>query len=372
MRTAAPPTTTASPPLADRLATRRSSPSGAPRRRRQRTALLTLAVSLPVLAVASLCLGRYPVPLGTVLRILTGAIGGAGPAGGGWTETEWIVVITVRLPRIIVASIAGAGLGLAGASVQALFRNPLAGPQVLGISHGAAWGGVVAILLGASAGTTVGLAFTFALLALMAVFVLDRVAGARTLLSLILAGVIVSAFFSALVGLAQFFADPERQLPGIVYWLLGSFAATTSRSAWIIAIPTVASGAILLALRWRLNILSLGDVDAIALGVRPGVLRWSVLSLVTLIVAAQVSVSGAIGWVGLVVPHLARGLVGTDHRRVLPASALLGAAYLLAVDDVARSLAVQEIPIGILTALVGTPVFAFVFWHLPSRAAVRE
>ena len=191
-----------------------------------------------------------------------------------WTDTEWIVVTTVRLPRVLVAAVAGAGLGLCGAAIQGLFRNPLAGPQVLGISNGAAWGGVVAILLGGSAFATVGLAFAFAFLALVCVFALDRLSGTRTLLSIVLAGVIVSAFFSALVGLAQYFANPERQLPGIVYWLLGSFAATTSRAAWIISVPTIASGLVLLAMRWRLQSpLSLGDADAAALGVRVDVLR---------------------------------------------------------------------------------------------------
>ncbi|HEY4133326.1 MAG TPA: iron ABC transporter permease [Gemmatimonadaceae bacterium] len=340
-------------------------------RRRVALVLAALGVALLALVVVSLCLGRYPVALHTVASILGAALRGAAASSSAWTDTEWIVVTTVRLPRVIVAAIAGAGLGLSGAAVQGLFRNPLAGPQVLGISNGAAWGGVVAILLGGSAFATVGLAFAFAFLALIAVFALDRFSGTRTVLSIVLAGVIVSAFFSALVGLAQYFANPERQLPGIVYWLLGSFAATTSRSAWIISVPSIAAGVILLAIRWRLNLLSLGDADAKALGVRVDALRWSVLTLVTLLVAAQVAVSGTIGWVGLVVPHLARRLVGPSHEDLLPASALLGAIYLLAVDDVARTIAVQEIPIGVLTALIGTPVFALVFWKAQSRGWAR-
>jgi iron complex transport system permease protein len=243
---------------------------------------------------------------------------------------------------------------------------------VLGISSGAAWGVVLAILLGLGAVPTVGLAFGFALIALAAVFLLDRLSGAANLLSLILAGVIVSAFFSALVGLAQFFADPERQPPGIVFWLLGSFATSTSRAAWIIGAPTLVAGGLLVALRWRMNVLSLGDVDARALGVNIGALRWLVLSLVTLMVAAQVAVSGAIGWVGLVVPHLARRLVGPNHQDLLPASALLGAVYVLAIDDVARTIAPNEIPIGVLTALLGTPVFAVVFWKSRARGWSRD
>ena len=164
----------------------------------------------------------------------------------------------------------------------------------------------------------------------------------------------------------------ERQLPGIVYWLLGSFATTTTRSAWIIAIPTSLRGGVLLALRWRINVLSLGDTDAAALGVRVDAVAVGGARARHALVAAQVSVSGTIGWVGLVVPHLARRLVGPNHQDLLPASALLGAVYLLAVDDVARTIAAQEIPIGVLTALIGTPVFAFVFWKSQSRGWTRD
>ncbi|HEY4131461.1 MAG TPA: iron ABC transporter permease, partial [Gemmatimonadaceae bacterium] len=219
---------------------------------------------------------------------------------------------------------------------------------------------------------TVSLAFSFALIALVFVFLLNRLSGSSNVLSIVLAGVIVSAFFSALVGLAEFLADPQRQLPGIVYWLLGSFATVSARSAWIIAVPTILAGALLVGLRWRINILSLGDTDATALGIHVTRLRWGILGLVTLLVAAQVSVSGAIGWVGLVVPHLARRLVGPSHEDVLPLSALLGALLLLGIDDVARTIAAQEIPIGVLTALVGTPVFAVVFWKSQQRGWARD
>ncbi len=195
---------------------------------------------------------------------------------------------------------------------------------------------------------------------------------APNVLSVVLAGVIVSALFSALVGLAEFFADAERQLPGIVYWLLGSFATTSAKSVAIIAPPTVLAGIVLILPRWRINVLSLGDADAAALGVSVHRLRWMIIALVTLIVAAQVSVSGAIGWVGLVVPHIARRLVGPNHQYLLPAAALLGAVYLLGVDDIARSIAAQELPIGVLTALFGTPVFAVVFWRTQARGWTRD
>ena len=335
--------------------------------------MLLLAAAFAALGIASLCMGRYPVAPTTALRILWGLLTGAnGSATSVWTDTEFVVVASVRLPRVLVASITGAGLGLSGAALQGLFRNPLVGPQAIGISNGAACGGVVAILLGANYIGIVTSAFCFAILALAIVFFLNRASGAANILSVVLAGVVVSSFFAALVGLAEFFADPERQLPGIVYWLLGSFATVSQKSVYIVAVPTVAGGAALLLMRWRINLLSLGDEDARALGVPVQSLRWRVLALTTLIVAAQVAVSGTIGWVGLVVPHIARRMVGANHQYLLPASALLGAVYLLAVDDVARTIAQQELPIGVLTALLGTPVFALVFWRSQARGWSRD
>jgi iron complex transport system permease protein len=342
-------------------------------RRAARGITALVAIALVALIIVSLCVGRYPVSLSTVAHVLGALLtGGASSPARGWTDTEWIVVATVRLPRVLVATFAGIGLGLSGAAVQGIFRNPLTGPQILGISHGAAWGGVIAVLLAASAIATVSLAFAFALLALAMVFLLNRLSGTANILSIVLAGVIISAFFSALVGLAEFLADAERQLPGIVYWLLGSFATVNARSAWIIGVPTAIAGSLLIALRWRINVLSLGDADAGALGVDVTRLRWAILGLVTLLVAAQVSVSGAIGWVGLVVPHLARRLVGPSHCDLLPVSALIGGVYLLAVDDLARTIVAQEIPIGVLTALIGTPVFAIVFWKSQQRGWARD
>lgn len=339
---------------------------------RVRAILTLLFAALVALVIISLCVGRYPVSPGTALQILWSGFANTAGSAHNWTDTEAVIINTVRLPRVLVAAVAGAGLGLSGAVLQGLFRNPLVGPQVVGISNGAAWGGVVAILLGSSFLGAIGWSFGFAMIALLAVFALSRVGGSSGVLSVVLAGIIVSAHFSALVGLAEYFADADTQLPGIVYWLLGSFAAVSRKSLMVISVPTVVAGTLLLLLRWRINLLSLGDDDATSLGIEVGRLRWVVLSLVTLIVSAQVSVSGVIGWVGLVVPHLARRIVGPNHQALLPASALLGALYLLGMDNVARSVAEQEIPIGVLTALAGTPVFAVVYWRSQSRGWARD
>ena len=339
---------------------------------RVRIVLLVLSVLLAALMLLSLCLGRYPVSPHTALQILWSGMTGLVPSVPTWTGTDVLVVNTVRLPRVVVASLAGAALGLSGATLQGLFRNPLVGPQVVGISNGAAWGGVVAILLGASSVGSLAWTFGFAMLALVAVFSLSRLSGNASIMSVVLAGIIVSAFFTALVGLAEFLADAERQLPGIVYWLLGSFATVTRTSLWVIGLPVLIAGIPLLLMRWHINVLSLGDETATALGLRAPQLRWLVLCLVTLLVTAQVSVSGAGGWVGLGVPHIARRLVGPNHQALLPASTLLGALYLLGMDDIARTMAEQELPIGVLTALMGAPVFAVVFWRSQARGWVRE
>jgi iron complex transport system permease protein len=340
--------------------------------RRVRLVLLALSVLLGALMLLSLCLGRYPVSPLTALQILWSGMTGSVPSVAAWTDTDVLVVSTVRLPRVLVAAIAGGALGLSGATLQGLFRNPLVGPQVVGISNGAAWGGVVAILLGANFVGALAWTFGFAMLALVAVFALSRLSGNTSILSVVLAGIIVSAFFTALVGLAEFLADAERQLPGIVYWLLGSFATVTDDSLWVIGVPALVAGVPLLFMRWHVNVLSLGDETATALGLRAPQLRWLVLCLVAMLVTAQVSVSGAVGWVGLVVPHIARRLVGPNHQALMPASTLLGALYLLGMDDIARTMADQELPIGVLTALVGTPVFAVVFWRSQARGWVRE
>ena len=194
----------------------------------------------------------------------------------------------------------------------------------------------------------------------MLVYALNGIVARRNILALVLAGVVVTGFFGALVSLVQYLADTEDKLPAMVFWLLGSFATANWEKFWLIAAPVAICSLLLLGLRWRINLLSIGDEDAKALGVNVEPLRWFILVLVSCIVAAQVAVSGIIGWVGLVVPHMARMLVGPDHRVMMPASLLIGALYLLIIDTMARTSTATEIPLGILTALLGTPVFALV------------
>ncbi|WP_281353067.1 FecCD family ABC transporter permease [Aureimonas leprariae] len=337
------------------MTTVRTAREDAASRDRAALALPLLGVLLLAVALLSLGLGRIDIPVLRVVRILLDPVLAAEPAV---TAVERSVIFNVRLPRVLTALFAGSGLALAGAALQGVFRNPLVGPQIVGVSSGAAFGGVLAILLGLSHGGLLAGAFAFGLLALVLVYALNSFVARRNILALVLAGVVVSGFFGALVSLVQFLADTEDKLPTMVFWLLGSFATANMEKALLVAGPVLVGGALLLALRWRIDILSLGDESAAALGLDVARLRWFVLALVALIVSAQVAVSGIVGWVGLVVPHVARMLVGPGHRRMLPASLLLGATFLLVVDDAARTLSGTEIPLGILTALIGTPVFA--------------
>ncbi|MEQ9812513.1 MAG: iron ABC transporter permease [Azospirillaceae bacterium] len=318
---------------------------------------LGLAALLLVAVAVGLGAGRYAIGFGDIMTIVGGWVG-IGPGSAGVAETDWRVVELVRLPRLLVGALTGAGLALSGAALQGVFRNPLVGPQLIGVSSGAAFGGALAILLLLGTAALIGLAFGFGLLAMLVVYVISRQDGRSSVLMLVLAGVVISAFFSALVSLSMYLADPTDTLPAIVFWLMGSFATASFDKVWIILAAMTVFGVPLLAMRFSINVLSLGDEEAEALGVRVERTRWIALIAVTGITAASVAIAGIVGWVGLVVPHLARMLVGPDHRALLPASALLGASYMIAVDTLARTLTPAEIPLGILTAIVGAPIFA--------------
>lgn len=318
--------------------------------------VILTAAALCAIGIGSLAAGRYVVPLPDVVHILLAHLG-PGPSSA--DDTQQSVVLLVRLPRVLLALLVGGGLAIAGAALQAVFRNPLVSPEIIGVSSGASLGGALALLLGLGPVLLVTGAFGFGLLALAVLFTVTVTRGGTPMLMVVLGGVVTGSFFSALVSLVTYVADPYVQLPAIVYWLLGSVASATYAKVLIALVPVIVGTVMLLLLRWRINVLSLGDEDAAALGVRPTALRWVVLCSAALIVAGAVAVSGVISWVGLVIPHLARMWVGPDHRVLLPVSFLMGAAYLIAMDTIARTLTAAEIPLGILTALVGAPVFFF-------------
>ncbi|EJB8472782.1 iron ABC transporter permease [Citrobacter freundii] len=304
-----------------------------------------------LLGVGSLCVGQYPLSLRDVFSLLSHYADSQGMAHQ--------VVWTVRLPRILMALLAGGALGLCGATLQGVFHNPLVDPHIIGVTSGSAFGGTLAILLGLDPFLMMGSTFFFGLAALILVYAIAALQGLENTLVLILSGIILSGFFAALVSLIQYQADTEETLPSIVFWLLGSFATANWHKVWLLAVPVGIAAMLLYQLRWRINLLSLNDKDAKALGVAVVPLRRSVLLCCALLVAAQVSVSGSIAWVGLVIPHLARLLVGVDHRRLLPCAFWLGGGFMIVVDDIARTLLPAEIPLGIITAFLGAPLFAF-------------
>lgn len=312
--------------------------------------------------------GRYPVSISSVWQILFDALAGSEPATS-YSRTEQNVVLNVRLPRVFIAGIAGAGLAVAGAALQGIFRNPLVGPQIIGVSSGAALGGALAILLFSSLFITITFAFIGGLVAIILVFLLGLNRQGSQLLMLILAGVIINAFFAALISLITYFADPNNTLQTIVFWLMGSFASASYLKLYIVLPVVVVSMAVIFALRFRINVLSLGEENAQALGMRVNGTRWAVLLSVTLITSATVAVSGSIGWVGLIVPHIARIIVGHDHRVLLPASAIIGGIYMIGVDTFARSVTNAEIPLSVITALIGAPIFALLIHTMNKKVA---
>lgn len=318
------------------------------------TPIVVSAAALVVVCVGALAVGRFTVPLTDVVRILASQIASVTPT---WSGTEQSVVLLVRLPRILLGVLVGGGLAISGAALQAVFRNPLVSPQIIGVSAGASFGGALALLLGLGSVALVGGAFAFGFAALLILFLVTATRGAVPVLMIVLAGVVTGSFFSALVSLITYIANPYDQLPAIVFWLLGSVATATYAKVAIAVGPIVAGTAVVMLLRWRINVLSLGDDDAAALGMHPARIRWVLLCAVALVVAGAVAVSGVIGWVGLVIPHLARMWVGPDHRVLLPVSLLMGAGYLVLIDTLARTITAAEIPLGVLTAMIGAPAF---------------
>lgn len=315
--------------------------------------ILTAFLAVTVLVAAGV--GPYRIPPQEVLAALW-----ARAFGGTVDPTVETVLFRIRLPRILAAMLVGAALSAAGAAYQSLFRNPLVSPDILGVSTGAGFGGVLGILLGLPVAAIQLLGFGGGLAAVVAVAALARtLRGGGDVLVLVLAGIVVGALAGAAISLVKILADPYDQLPAITFWLLGSLAGTKAGDVAAV-LPAVLAGLLpLVLLRWRIGVLSLGDDEARALGVDAARLRWVVIAGATLVTAAVVAIAGVIGWVGLMVPHMARLLVGPRFDRLLPAAILLGAAFMVLVDTLARTAASIEIPLGVLTAVTGGPVFVW-------------
>ena len=315
-----------------------------------------MASALLALFLLSFAVGRYGVPLGQVVRIL---LSGVLPLEQTWTDNMAIAVLNVRLPRILLACLVGCGLSAAGTGYQTVFQNPMAAPDILGASSGACFGAALAILTGQGAVMITVFAFLASLLSVALVYLVGNHTRGNRVVNLLLAGIMVGSLFSACTSYIKLVADPTNQLPQITYWLMGSLSGTRMGTVKFAAVCMAVGLVPLLLLRWRMNLLTLSPDEARAMGVHTDRLRLAVILSSTVLTAAAVSVSGMIGWVGLVIPHLSRRIVGSDCRRLMPMACLFGAAFLLLVDNMARCLTATEIPIGILTAFVGAPFFIY-------------
>ncbi|HXA37227.1 MAG TPA: iron ABC transporter permease [Steroidobacteraceae bacterium] len=332
----------------------------------KRSIALLLLAAPPALLYASLFIGRFDVSPVEVARILGAHIFPIVPS---WSKSAETIVLQIRLPRALMAMCVGAGLSISGAAYQGMFRNPLVSTDILGVTAASGFGAALALLLSRNAFELQLIAFASGLAGVALTYRLARIYQTTPVLMLVLSGVVVGAFFSASLSAIKYLADPESKLPAITYWLLGSLNAASIKGLIVVLPPIVAGSLGLLLVRWKLNVLTMGDEEARTLGIETEWLKGFIIVCTTLITAAAVSVCGMVGWIGLVIPHVGRMLVGPDHRALLPATLSIGACYLLIVDDIARTASPGEIPLGILTAIIGAPFFAYLLrrtrgtWH---------
>lgn len=335
-----------------------------------------LLVALAVVALLSLVAGDYDMSVPRVAELVGGylvwlvttlparvaSLFGGAPVPEFTTTQDAVVLFVIRIPRIILGGLAGAALAASGAAYQGMFRNPMVSPDILGVSNGVALGAAVSLLLGLPSVAVHGVSFVTGLVAVALVMSIARMLGqgSRSIVVIILAGTVMSALFSALVSMCKYVADPDDTLPAITYWLMGSFSrsGTYANIGLLAGVVAVAGGA-LMAIRWRINALSFGDDEAKTMGVGVRSTRAVLIVAATLLTSATVSFCGVVGWIGLIVPHMARLVVGPNYRILLPVSMLGGAVFTMVVDDVARVIVPGEMPAGVLTALIGAPLFIY-------------
>lgn len=323
--------------------------------------ILLCLIALAGLSILSLGVGRYPVsPAAILLWLITG-----GSADGNLP----VVMLGIRLPRLVAAIAAGGALALSGAAYQGLFRNPMVSPDILGVSSGSGFGAALAILLSMPVVVVQLMSFAGGMSAVLAAVLVSRAMrrGNDSVLVLVLSGIVISSLFGALLSLLKYIADPLDKLPAITYWLMGSFADIRTGELGMAVMMVLAGTIPLLLVSWRLNVLSFGEEEARSLGMHTDLMRVVVILSATLVTASMISICGIIGWIGLVVPHISRFLAGANHRENMPVSFLVGAAFMVAVDMVARSASSVEIPIGIITAVLGAPFFIWIM----KRSSVR-
>lgn len=324
------------------------------------TRFFLLLLFLAALVLCALCMGRYGQSPWETIKVLFSRIL---PIERTWDDGVERVVFLVRLPRIAAAILVGAALAISGMTYQGIFKNPLVSPDLLGVSSGASVGAALAILFGLSAAAIQVGALAGGLSAVFLTVTIPKLMRNSSTLILVLAGIIVQGFMSAVMGLLKYVADPESQLAEITYWQMGRISNTSSQDILAVLPAMTIAAAFLLALRWRINILSLGDAEAESLGVNLRVIRGMAVLCSTVLTACAVCISGVVSWIGLIIPHMCRMAVGPDNTRTMPISLLAGASFLLAVDTLARTVSSTEIPLSIITGFIGAPLYAWLLFH---------
>lgn len=314
--------------------------------------IAAMFIALAAGMAVALHLGRYPVSINETLNAIFGA---------GSDTTVNNVIFNVRLPRILGAVLTGCALSVAGASYQGIFKNPMVSPSLLGVSSGAGFGAALGIILHIGSAAIPAMAFVFGLGAVALVYAASRIMAVKMdrILSLVLTGIVISSLFTSLLSLMKYIGDPYDDLPAITFWMMGSLADIKLNDIFVISGPVILGIAVIWAVKWRINIMTFSEEEAMSMGIETGRLRGTIIIASTVITASVVSVSGVISWAGLVIPHIARMIVGPDYRNSLPASVALGGLFMLMIDTVARTAFPAQIPLGILTALIGTPFFIY-------------
>ncbi len=312
-----------------------------------------ILVTLLLCMLGAIAIGRYSITIGQIINTLL-------PEKLAFAEVDEnvrTVIYNIRLPRVLMAVLAGSGLAISGAAFQSLFSNPLATPDTLGVATGTSFGATLGIMLGFNSFGIQVSAFIFGIICVILVYFISRIHGQSNMIMIILAGMVIGSLFEAMVSLIKYTADPQDELPQITFWLMGSMSGIDLHDL-MLGSPFILAGiTIIFVLRWKMNMLSLHEDEAKSLGVNVQVVRMFVIAAATLITASVVSVCGKIGWVGLLIPHISRMIFGNNNKNVIPASIGLGAVFMVVIDTIARSATAAEIPISILTAVVGAPFF---------------
>ena len=320
-----------------------------------RTKFIILLIVMPVLvAIACIGIGRYSLTITDSITVLFKALF---LNKENISNIDYSVVINMRLPRILLALLCGGGLAVTGAGLQSLFANPLVSPDTLGVASGASFGAAFALLLGGNLIAVQLSAFIFGTFAVSLTYYIGKIRNKTSIIMLVLSGMMVSAIFQALVSLIKYVADTENQLPAITYWLMGSLSSATFKTLSIGAIPILLGCTILFLIRWKTNVLSLTEDEAKTLGINVKRMRLLIILSSTMITASSVSMCGQIGWIGLLIPHFCRMIFGSNNKLVIPASISFGAVFMVLIDTIARTATSSEIPVSILTAIVGAPCF---------------